>query len=97
MKGGNGKYRNPDQSFYNFLEDTKDLAGADLIARVLVNRIKTGVEHIIPCHSEFKPILLYLNNRPFRYISPFLFTCPSSRQEARIDGAQSGAVRAVAG
>lgn len=50
-------------------------------ARVFVNRTKTGVEHIIPCHSEFKPILLNLINRLSRHISPFLFTCPSSRQE----------------
>lgn len=52
-------------------------------ARVLVNRTKTKVEHLIPCHSEFKSILLYLNNRSLKYISPFLFTCPSSRQEGK--------------
>jgi integrase len=52
-------------------------------ARVLVNRTKTGVEHIIPCHSEFKPILLNLINRPPQHISPFLFTCASSCQKGK--------------
>ncbi|MEE9495316.1 MAG: tyrosine-type recombinase/integrase [Desulfobacterales bacterium] len=52
-------------------------------ARKLVNRTKAGVEHIIPCHSAFKPILLDLNDRPPQYISPFLFTCPSSRLEGK--------------
>jgi integrase len=52
-------------------------------ARQLVNRTKTGVEHIIPCHSAFKPILSDLINRPSQYISPFLFTSPSSRQEGK--------------
>ena len=52
-------------------------------ARILVNRTKTGVEHLIPCNSAFKSILLNLNNRPLQYISPFLFTCPSSRQEGK--------------
>jgi integrase len=49
-------------------------------ARKLVNRTKTGVEHIIPCHSEFKPILSDLNDRPPQYMSAFLFTSASSRQ-----------------
>jgi integrase len=49
-------------------------------ARQLVNRTKTGVKHIIPCHSAFKPILLDLYNRPPHYISPYIFTSPSSRQ-----------------
>jgi hypothetical protein len=51
-------------------------------ARMLVNRTKTGVEHLIPCQSEFKPVLLNLINRPPRYISPFLFTCPSAVKKA---------------
>ena len=52
-------------------------------ARKLVSRTKTDVEHIIPCHSAFKRILSGLNDRPSEYISPFMFTCPSSRLEGK--------------
>ena len=52
-------------------------------ARQLINRTKTGVEHIIPCHSQFEPLMRALRDRPTKYLSPFLFTCPSSRHEGK--------------
>jgi hypothetical protein len=76
--------RRPSEAMALYKDDYDPELGAFIIrrtisARMLVNRTKTGVEHIIPCHSEFKPIMLSLINRPPQYISPFLFTCVSSR------------------
>jgi len=48
-------------------------------ARKLVNRTKTGVEHVIPCHSEFRPIM----ERMRKDLSPFFFICQSSRSEGK--------------
>ena len=49
-------------------------------ARSLVNRTKTGIEHVIPCHSDFKPIMAEMKRID---LSPFFFTCQSSRSEGR--------------
>ena len=71
--------RRPSEAMALYKDDYDPYLDAFIIrrtisARILVNRTKTGVEHLIPCNSSFKPILLNLNNRPLQYISPFLFT-----------------------
>jgi integrase len=48
-------------------------------ARKLINRTKTGVEHIIPCHSEFKPYMELMR----KDISQFYFTCDNSRSDGK--------------
>jgi integrase len=45
-------------------------------ARQMVNRTKTNVEHIIPCHPDFAPLMPAL----LRTFGPHLFTCGTSRQ-----------------
>jgi integrase len=45
-------------------------------ARQMVNRTKTNVEHIIPCHPDFAPLMPAL----MRTFGPHLFTCGTSRQ-----------------
>jgi hypothetical protein len=74
--------RRPSEAMALYKDDYKPSTDSFIIrrtisARVLVNRIKTGVEHLIPCHSAFKPILLNLNNRPSQYISPYFVYMPS--------------------
>ncbi len=48
-------------------------------ARQVTNRTKTGAEHVIPCHDEYKPFLKLLKPN----FSPFFFTCKSSRSEGK--------------
>ncbi len=49
-------------------------------ARKLVNRTKTGVEHVIPCHSHFHSIMAKIKRED---LSPFFFTCKTSRSEGK--------------
>ncbi|MCB2216119.1 tyrosine-type recombinase/integrase [Desulfofustis glycolicus] len=48
-------------------------------ARTLVNRTKTGVEHVIPCHSLFRPFIKKVR----KDLSPYFFTCSNSRSEGK--------------
>lgn len=52
-------------------------------ARKLRNRTKTGVEHIIPCHSEFRSVMAKMRENNIQILSPFLFICPTSRQKGK--------------
>jgi hypothetical protein len=52
-------------------------------ARQLIERTKTGVEHLIPCHSNFKLIMTKMAKREIQIMSPFFFTCPSSRMSGK--------------
>ena len=48
-------------------------------ARKLIHRTKTGAEHVIPCHSEFKP---FMDLMP-KDLRQFFFTCSSSKSEGK--------------
>lgn len=48
-------------------------------ARKVVDSTKTGVEHIIPCHSKFKPYI----KRHKRTVGGFLFTNPRARKDGK--------------
>lgn len=52
-------------------------------ARKLIERTKTGVEHLIPRHSGFKPIMIQMAKREVQIISPFFFSCHSSRMPGK--------------
>jgi len=52
-------------------------------ARKLVERTKTGKQHIIPCHSSFKPIIEQIKRESFQILSPFFFTCPTGRNDGK--------------
>ena len=52
-------------------------------ARQLIERTKTSVEHLIPCHSDFKPIINQMAKREIQIMSPFFFTCHSSRMPGK--------------
>ncbi len=47
----------------------------------IIERTKTGKEHIVPCHTDFKPYLEQaMKQNPF---SPYLFTCNKSKSEGK--------------
>jgi hypothetical protein len=47
----------------------------------VIERTKTGDQHLIPCHRDFKPYLEQaLKERP---LCPYLFTCDESRVEGK--------------
>jgi hypothetical protein len=48
-------------------------------ARKLVNRTKTGVEHVIPCHSLFKPYIVKIRKE----LGQFFFTCSNSKSDGK--------------
>jgi len=47
--------------------------------RIEIDRTKTGAEHVIPCHSEFKKVM---ETMPVS-ISKYIFTCKTSRSEGK--------------
>ena len=47
--------------------------------RQFMNRTKTGAEHVVPCHSDFKPFLEQLP----KDLRQFFFTCQASRTEGK--------------
>lgn len=77
--------RRPSEAMALHLEDYDPLNQAFTIrrsisARKVVQRTKTGQIHLIPCHSEFLPVI---ESMPRVYGSPFFFTCQTSRTKGK--------------
>ena len=78
--------RRPSEAMALFKEDFDGdvfIIRRSISARQLIERTKTGIEHLIPCHSDFKPIITQMAKREVQIMSPFFFTCPSSRMPGK--------------
>ena len=77
-------YRRPAEACALHIEDYDIFHGVFTIkrsisARKLFNRTKTSKEHVIPCHSKFKPFADNLIKKPGKYF----FTNPTSKLEGK--------------
>ena len=80
--------RRPSEAMALYREDYDSFNDVFIIRRAISARkvhirTKTSVEHVIPCHSEFKPVVEQMRKRDVQIMSPFFFTCPSSRQDGK--------------
>jgi len=77
-------YRRPGEAMAIHKEDYDPVIDAFIVRRGIssrkaVNKTKTGVQHVIPCHSDFKKIM---EGMP-KTFSPYLFSCRSSRTKGK--------------
>ena len=64
-------------------EEGSFLIRRSVSARKLIDRTKTRAEHLIPCHTEFMPVMEALAKAPNRLENSFVFKNPRARKEGR--------------